>query len=123
MPNLPPRPSVETAPTASNSAEQFQNQTLRPILKGQAKALQAHFRRYAEKRKGTFYRLPEREQLDYITHALHTDQKFKNFLVGMVVGWFSDSERTAFFADEAELTRRTTGLLIQRLQSQREGWL
>lgn len=116
---LPPRPPVDTAPTASSSAEQFQNETLRPILKGQAEALLAHFRRYLQKRKGTFYRLPEREQLDYIAHALRTDQKFKNFLVGMVVGWFNDDERNTFFADEAELTRRTTELLVQRLQSQR----
>ncbi len=116
---LPPRPAVETAPTASNPAEQFQNQTLRPILKGQNEALLAHFRHYMQKRKGAFYRLPEREQLDYVAHALRTDQKFKNFLVGMVAGWFSDDERAAFFADEASLTRRTTDLLIQRLQSQR----
>jgi len=116
---LPPRPTVETAPTASNPAEQFQNETLRPILKGQNEALLAHFRQYLQKRKGAFYRLPEPEQLEYIAHALRCDQKFKNFLVGMVVGWFNDEERNAFFASEAELTRRTTELTIQRIQSQR----
>ncbi len=115
---LPPRPPVETLP-ASSPAEQFQNETLRPILKGQNEALLAHFRRHLQKRKGAFYRLAEREQLDYIAHALRTDQKFKNFLVGMVVGWFNEAERNAFFADEAELTRRMTELITQRLQSQR----
>lgn len=117
---LPSRPSVETAPTASSPAEQFQNQTLRPILKGQNEALTDHFRHYLHKRKDTFFRLPEREQLDYIAHTLRTDQKFKNFLVGQVVGWMTGEERIAFLAQEAELTRRTVDLLIQRVQSQRE---
>ncbi|MCY7349523.1 MAG: glyoxalase [Cytophagaceae bacterium] len=117
------RPPIDIEPTTDSAepiqAGSFQNQTLRPILKGQNEALLAHFRHYLHKRKDTFFRLSEREQLDYIAHTLRTDQKFKNFLVGQIVGWMTAEERSTFLAQEAELTRRTVDLLIQRFQSQR----
>jgi hypothetical protein len=115
------RPSLDLAantPTASSSAEQFQNEVLRPILKLQNGLLLAVFRQYLAARKQPLSRLPQPEQLAYVAHALRTDQKFKNRLVGLVVGQFTLEELAQFFADEAELTRRLTELLIQRIQSQ-----
>jgi hypothetical protein len=112
------RPAVETDDTANTApAEQFQNQTLRPILKLQHDLLLDTFRDYCQKRKDTFARLPRTERLAYIEHALQTDQKFKNRLVGYVVGHFTAGEWRIFRNNEAELTRRTVSLLIQRLQS------
>jgi hypothetical protein len=112
------RPAISTETTATNQAEQFQNQTLRPILKLQNELLLATFRAYCQTRKDTFARLPRPERLTYIEHALQTDQKFKNRLVGYVIGHFTTGEWLAFQAHEAELTRRITSLLVQRLQQQ-----
>jgi hypothetical protein len=112
------RPTVDTENTAVSPAEQFQNQTLRPILKGQNDRLLDTFRDYTHKRKDTFARLPRPERLGYIEHALQTDQKFKNRLLGYVISHFTDPEWQTFRTDEAEVTRRTVSLLIQRLQDQ-----
>ncbi|WP_065814302.1 hypothetical protein [Fibrella aestuarina] len=117
------RPEVATEPTTSNPAEAFQNGTLRPILKLQNELVLGLFRDYLTKRKqlgleGRFARLPRPEQEAYIDHSVRTDQKFKNLLVGVVIGQFTTGEWTAFRIDEAELTRRTVQLIVQRLCSQ-----
>lgn len=117
------RPEVATEPITSNPAEAFQNATLRPILKLQNELLLGLFRDYLTKRKqlgleGRFARLPLLEQEAYIDHSVRTDQKFKNLLVGVVIGQFTTGEWTAFRIDEAELTRRTVTLIVQRLCSQ-----
>lgn len=110
------RPSLDLG--ASLPAERFQNEVLRPILKGQNELLLAIFRHYLRARKNPLERLPLPEQRSYIAHALRTDQKFKNRLQGTIIGHFTLDEWAEFVTDEAELTRRLTELLIQRFQSQ-----
>lgn len=119
------RPQIATEPTAENSAEAFQNQTLRPILKLHNDLFSRLFEHYLVKRKqggpdGKFSRLTRPEQEAYIDHTIRTDQKFKNLLVGTVVGHFTASELGVFLDDEAELTRRMVGMIIDRLSS--GGW-
>lgn len=119
------RPHIDTEPITSNPAEAFQNQTLRPIVKLQNELLLGLFRDYLTKRKqagteGRFASLSRPEQEAYIDHSVRTDQKFKNLLVGVVIGQFTTGEWTAFRIDEAELTRRIVGLVVQRLSSQIE---
>ncbi len=122
------RPTVATEDTATNPAEAFQNQTLRPVLKLQNELLLGLFRHYLAKRKqrgpngevpARFAKLSPAEQEAYIAHTIRTDLKFRNLLVGMVVGHFTADELAQFLADEAELTRRLGNLLTQRLQDQR----
>jgi len=112
------RPAIETAGTAVSEAEVFQNRTLRPILKLQNDLLLATFQHYAVKRKGKFFKLPEKMQLDYIEHSVRTDLKFKNRLVGMIVGHFTLEEWEQYLTQESEFTRRITEMIVQRLQSQ-----
>ncbi len=58
-----------------------------------------------------------RLQAEFIAHNVKSDLKFKNRLIGTLIGHFT-AEEFAFFADnEAELTRRMTDLVVQRLQS------
>jgi hypothetical protein len=113
--NIRPVLSIEMA--ESNVNEQFQNATLRPILKFQHDLFVAIFRNYIEKRKNTFATLSKGQRLAYISASIKEDLKFKNRLIGVVLGHFTASEFTVFSENEAELTRRLTALLIQRLQS------
>jgi len=113
------RPAIETAGTAVSAAEVFQNQSLRPILKLQNDLLLAAYRHYAVKRKGKFFTLSEQMQLDYIEHSVRTDLKFKNRLVGMIIGHFTTEEWEQYLKQESEFTRRITEMIVQRLQSQR----
>lgn len=119
------RPKISSDATTTSSAETFQNQTLRPILKLQNDLLLSLFRHYLTKRKqlgpdDRFAKLGATEQETYIDHTIRTDLKFRNLLVGTVIGQFSADEWAVFLVDESELTRRLGNMLTQRIQSQKE---
>jgi hypothetical protein len=104
----------------SSTAEQFQNETLRPVLKLQNDLLLAVFKHYIQKRKGEFYKLKPAKRLAWIDHSVRKDLKFRNFLTGLVAGHFIQTEWEIFSANESELTRRIVDLMVQRLCDQVE---
>lgn len=112
----PPIPTIIDK-NASSVAEQFQNRTLRPILKLQHDLLIEIFKQYIIRRKGTFHKLSAPKQLDYIESSIRKDLRFKNLLVGVITGHFTLAEWNLFTQEESELTKRMTNLLVQRLQS------
>lgn len=114
----PGRPVIATEPTAVSPAEQFQNQTIRPILKLLDGPVQTLWQHHWPKRKAPFDRFTRQEKMDYIERAIREDTRLRLMLVGMVLGHFTPDEWALFTTDEAELTRRIGSLLTQRLQSQ-----
>ncbi|WP_159467702.1 glyoxalase [Dyadobacter sp. 3J3] len=110
------RPVIKTAP-ASVLAENFQNLTLRPILKLQDGLLVRVFKQYIHQRKDVFYKLSEADQRSYITRSLKQDQKFQQLLKGIIIGHFTDDEFDQFSSSEQEISRRISNLLEQRLIS------
>lgn len=113
----PARPLVATEPTAVSPAEQFQNQTIRPILKLLDNSIQTLWQHHWPKRKTPFDRFTNQEKMTHIERAVREDTRLRLTLVGMVLGHFTPDEWAVFMADEAEITRRITSLLTQRLQS------
>ena len=111
------RPVLNIETAESSVIEQFQNVTLRPILKLQHDLYVAMFRNYIEKRKNTFIDLSKGQRLAYILASIKDDFKLKNRLLGVAIGHFTVAEFAIFSENEAELTRRFTALLVQRLQS------
>jgi len=101
-------------------AEHFQNKTLRPILKFQNELLIVVFSAQILKRKNVYYQLSKAKRKEYIADNIRKDLKFKNSLIGMVIGHFTQEEWTIYISNEKELSRRITELIIQRLQSQPE---
>lgn len=101
---------------ATSTAEQFQNQTLRPVLKYQHDLLIAIFRQYCHERKGSFFQLPKEKKFDYIDQATQRDFRFRNFLLGNITGMFTLEEYRTFLKNKSELTRRAMGMLAQRLK-------
>ncbi|MCF0055825.1 glyoxalase [Dyadobacter sp. CY356] len=110
------RPIIATTPT-TGIAENFQNQTLRPILKLQNDLIVRVFKQYIHQRKNVFYKLGEVEQRTYISQALKQDQKFQQFLKGIIIGHFTDQEFDQFSSNEQEISKRLSNLLEQRLTS------
>jgi hypothetical protein len=111
------RPDLQLPLQSSKPDECFQNQTLRPILKMQHALLVQLFATHIRKRKNVFFKLSAPAQMEWITNAVRADQRFRNLLVGTVVGHFSLDELAVFEANEAECLRRLVNLIIQRLQS------
>ena len=110
------RPVVSTIP-ASGNAENFQNLTLRPILKLQNGLLIRVFREYIHQRKNVFYKLNEPDQRTYISKSVKQDQKFQQLLKGIIIGHFTDQEFDQFSSNEQEISRRLSNLLEQRFLS------
>lgn len=103
---------------ATGEIEQFQNETLRPILKFQNKLILQICHNQFIKRKGLFFQLPELEQLKYIEQQISRDQHFKNLLFGIIVGYFTSEDWQFFKKHEHDLKKRMASLLINRIQSQ-----
>jgi hypothetical protein len=113
----PVRPQVATEPTAVSTAEQFQNQTIRPILKLLDGSIQTLWQHHWPKRKTPFDRFSPQEKMAYIERAVRDDTRLRLTLIGMVLGQFTPEEWQTYMNAEAEITRRITALITQRLQS------
>ena len=103
---------------ASSLAEQFQNRTLRPLLKFQNELLVAIFRKYITRRKEVFNQLSKSKQRVYIEESIRKDQKFKHLLLGTIIGQFTSEEWEQYLEVEKELNRRMADMIIQSLQDQ-----
>ncbi|TDE15431.1 glyoxalase [Dyadobacter psychrotolerans] len=113
------RPQILTGQTQT-PIEEFQNKSLRPILKLQNDLLIKAFRQYIEKHKSRFDKLNTSEKNDFVIRALRQDHQFRHFLRGVVVGHFTDEEWLFFELNENEVNKRTMKLVEQRLLSQLE---
>lgn len=111
------RPEIVSDATDSIQ-EQFQNKTLRPILKQQNEVLLRSFRQYVVKHKNAFRKLSGKEQETYVRNAVRQDHNFRQFLKGTIVGFFTESEWNIFIEKENELNKRMINLIEQRLISQ-----
>lgn len=110
-------PSI-TEQHPSSDIEQFQNQSLRPILKFQNDLLVSLFKDYIQQRKGKYYELPLKGQAQFIEDSIKKDQKFKHLLLGTIIGHLTEQEYQFYQHQKSELNRRIGSLLIQRIQDQ-----
>ena len=97
--------------------EQFQNKTLRPIVKLQNELFVMVFRNYVSKHKNVFYTLSLDKRLQYIENAIQKDIKFRNSLKGMVIGQFTIEEYELYIQNSSSLNKRMMNLVIERLKS------
>lgn|SRR5690554_1996020 len=113
------RPEIPSATINSltGTEEQFQNKTLRPIVKLQNDLLLAAFQNYARKHKNVFYTLSLEKQLVYIENAIQKDIKFRNSLKGMVIGQFTIDEYERYIQNSSALNKRMMHLVVERIKS------
>lgn len=110
-------PTISEENTTSNS-EQFQNITLRPILKLQHDLLIQIFQQYTIHRKNVFQKLSPEKKTAYIDNSIRKDLNFRNLMIGTVVGHFTSAEYQAYTLNESELRKRLVNMLIERIKSQ-----
>ncbi|GAA0724100.1 hypothetical protein GCM10009430_28290 [Aquimarina litoralis] len=113
------RPQILNARVTENMSEdeQFQNKTIRPIIKLQNELLIEVFRNYIKKRKNTFYELSVEKRLIYIENAVQKDMKFRNSLKGMIIGQFTVDEYLIYIKNSSALNKRMMNIVRERLQS------
>jgi len=112
------RPEIETRFLKiknSSSEESFQNIVLRPIIKVQTQLLVEAFKKYAQAHKGVFYKLRPEKKTIYIENSIKKDQKFRNFLKGIIIGMFTVEEYNLYKLNSSSLNKRMMNLVFQRL--------
>lgn len=110
------RPEVATEP-ATSPAEQFQNETLRPILKMQHDLLATLSDHYLTKRKVPLGQTAKAQRREKLKEMLTRDNRFRSLLFGLVIGQFTPEEMQYYLENEGDQNRRITSMLIDRLLS------
>jgi len=98
--------------------EQFQNRTLRPILKLQNTLLLEVFKNYIRKHKNGYHELSLEKRIAYIETAVQKDIKFRNSLKGMIIGQFTVEEYSLYIQNSSALNKRMMNMVITRLKDQ-----
>lgn len=112
------RPNIETRFLKiknSSFEESFQNLVLRPIIKVQTPILIEAFKKYANAHKDIFYKLRSEKKNTYIENAIKKDQKFRNFLKGIIIGMFTVEEYKLYKSSSSSLNKRMMSLVYKRL--------
>jgi len=108
----PTIPSITS--TASSPEEQFQNQTLRPIIKMQHDLLIAYFRHYLIIRKTDFQTFSVQKKLAFIDNSLKTDNRLRSELKGLIIGHFTIEEYQAYLDVQRDVNKRIYTIVGQR---------
>jgi hypothetical protein len=110
--------TIGTVNPMSTAEENFQNKTLRPILKLQNNLFIQVFTNYAVKQKNVFFTLTPDKKMVYIENTIQRDIKFRNSLKGIVIGLFTLEEYSQYILNSSNLNKRMMNMLIERLKSQ-----
>ena len=98
--------------------EKFQNQTLRPILKLQNEILLQLSINHIQKYIKNFRQQTIAIKTTQIENAIQKDHKFKNLLIGTIVGHFTINEYVLYTQNQSNLNKRLITMLVERINSQ-----
>lgn len=97
--------------------EQFQNRTLRPILKMQHDLIVRMIEMYIKKKKNVYHNLTAEKKADYIKNNLLADRVIAHELRGLILGMFTLSEMDFYLQYRLALHKRIHNLLYERIKS------
>ena len=101
----------------STEVENFQNQTLRPILKLQNDLYATLFESYATRQKSDYETLSGTKKRTFIEQSLQKDMVLKNTFIGITIGLFTIEEIAVYATQSKDYNRRIITMLIERLKS------
>ena len=113
------RPVIDGINRFENKSEQeqFQNDTLRPIIKLQHLLLVEYFKEYLLVKKCKFTELNELKQLAFIKAAFLRDNSFKAELKGLIIGQFTVEEFSLYSKYKSDFNKRILTMIEQRILS------
>ncbi len=111
------RPEITTASVSDEMTpqEQFQNETLRPIIKLQHQLLLAVFRENLKRRKEAFFKLPEAMKLKYVKDIFSGDMHFKQQITGVIIGMFTIDEYRFYANNPTAVNKRIINIVQKRI--------
>lgn len=112
------RPIINYNTKPISIIENFQNETLRPILKFQNELLIALFIDYINRYKNVFYELSVEGKVNYIENVIQKNTKFRNTTKGIIIGLFTQEEFIKYSENKSEFGKRMMQMLSERLKDQ-----
>ena len=109
-------PNIEIK-TSMSREENFQNTTLRPILKLQHELLLAFFMNHTLRKKIDFTSLSKIKKDQFISNIFAKDSAFKNEIRGIIIGQFTEEEFNRYRAMTREVNKRLMSMLEERIRS------
>lgn len=107
------RPELNLSSTMPN--EDFQNRTLRPILKLQHDLILLLFIRFCNKQKIDVYK-DEKKFNSIVNTHIKKNMVLKNQYLGLVIGQFTKEEFAVYAEKDSEFNKRIITMIVQRLK-------
>lgn len=100
---------------ATKQLEQFQNITLRPIIKSLNDLLLVYFHNYMLLKRFDITNSTAIEKEKFVTTTFLKDNQFKNEIKGIVIGHFSIEEYNFYKNAAKDINKRILGIMKQRI--------
>lgn len=113
-------PIIEGHKATDSDNESFQNDVLRPILKFQNEIIILYFKHFLIESKIEFQKLKQAHKVTKVHDLFKTNIQFKQFCLGLIVGYFSAVEFEYYVENKKEINKRMIAMLIERICSQLE---
>ena len=110
------RPIIECK-LADSPIENFQNQTIRPIVKLQHHLIQAVFIEFYTSNKIVWNNLSDTKKTELINNSFEKDLRFKNSILHLIIGHFMIDEYNFFKENKKELSKRIYQITKTRVLS------
>jgi hypothetical protein len=110
----PDIPSIQKE-IGTKAIEEFQNNTLRPIIKQLHSHLLAHFSSLLLKKKGQYFKIAEDQKNDYIHSIFQKELKYKSELKGIIIGNFTTSEFEIYREIVSHIDKRIYSIVEERI--------
>lgn len=102
----------------SSVEEEFQNKTLRPILKLQNDLIIQIFKNYLNQNRIHLDNLSIDKKTNTIENAIAKDSQLQNTYKGLIIAYFTLEEYQLYCTISSGLNKRIRSMLIERIQSQ-----
>jgi len=113
------RPQIKGINTLLNLSieEDFQNTTLRPIIKLQHDLLVVYIKEYLINSKKRFEEFSNEKKIEILTLVFKKDNSLKTELKGIIIGHFTTDEFLIYCTNKTEFNKRILNMIRQRINS------
>ena len=113
------RPEIPAAKITKgiSDIEEFQNVTIRPIIKFQNDFLIQFYSTHARGYKKDWGSISNEKKELFIENSMNKNQNLKNTFIGSIIGYFTKEEQDYYFQNKSEVNRRIVQIIKQRVLS------
>ncbi len=104
--------------SGSTLDENFQNETLRPILKLQNEIYLTLFTDYALRQHKDFQASTPEQKRNFVTESFQKDHVLKNMFIGITIGMLTAKELETYLLNSKNHHKRITNMIVERILKQ-----